>query len=91
MELFVIWFITLVATNEEIKSTQTDLLIAQHRTSVLEEQYESLANKHNILAGQHSAFYAGQQLVEQRQDQMLDAITKTVDDVLEHEHPHNHN
>jgi hypothetical protein len=43
------------------------------------------------LAGQHSAFYAGQQLVEQRQDQSLEAITKTVDDVLEHEHPHYHN
>ena len=81
MELFVIWFITLVATNEEIKSTQTDLLIAQHRTSVLEEQYESLANKHNILAGQHSAFYAGQQLVEQRQDQSLEAIQTQIDEL----------
>lgn len=88
MELFVIWFVTLVATSEEIKSTQAELLITQHRTSVLEEQYESLASKHNLLAAKHSSFYAGQQLVDEKQDQLID---KAISDVLEHEHPHNHN
>ena len=81
MELFVIWFITLVATNEEIKSTQADLLIAQHRTSVLEEQYESLANKHNLLASGHSAFYASQQIVDEKQDQSLEAIQTQIDEL----------
>ena len=88
MELFIIWFVTLVATGEEIKSTQAELLITQHRTSVLEEQYESLASKHNLLSAKHSSFYAGQQLVDEKQDQLID---KAINDVLEHEHPHNHN
>ena len=88
MELFVIWFVTLVATGEEIKNTQAELLITQHRTSVLEEQYESLASKHNLLAAKHSSFYAGQQLVDEKQDQLID---KAISDVLQHEHPHNHN
>ena len=80
MELFVIWFVTLVATGEEIKSTQAELLVTQHRTSVLEEQYESLASKHNLLAAKHSSFYAGQQLVDEAQDQRLDAIETKVNE-----------
>ena len=81
MELFVIWFVTLVATGEEIKSTQAELLVTQHRTSVLEERYESLASKHNLLAAKHSSFYAGQQLVDEAQDQRLDAIETKVDEL----------
>lgn len=86
MELFVIWFITLVATNEEIKSTQAELLITQHRTSVLEEQYESLASKHNILAGKHSSFYANQQLKNATTQDDLELLESRIE-VLEMEQP----
>jgi hypothetical protein len=81
MELFVIWFVAFVATGEAIKDTQTELMLTQHQVSVLEDEYESLASKHNLLAAKHSSFYAGQQLVDEAQDQRLDAIETKVNEL----------
>lgn len=86
MELFVIWFVTLVATGEEIKSTQAELLVTQHRTSVLEQQYESLAEKHNTLAGKYSARVAAQNITDQGQDGAIVILDMQVNDLQEHTH-----
>tara|TARA_B110000858_G_scaffold167950_1_gene196156 strand:+ start:203 stop:493 length:291 start_codon:yes stop_codon:yes gene_type:complete len=79
MEIFIIWFVTFVATGEMIKDNQAELLIAQHRTHVLEENYQSLAGKHNLLAARHSAYVAGQNLKDEKRDANLDLLNNRVD------------
>ena len=83
MELFVIWFVTLVATGEEIKATQADLAAAENRIVVLEEQVDKLDNRTVRIAAAHSAHVAAQNVEDAERDRNLQVIADRIDRIRE--------
>ena len=79
MELFVIWFMALVATGEEIKATQADLAAAEDRIVVLEEQVDELDTRTVKIAAAHTAHVAAQKLEDEERDRNLQLIADRID------------
>lgn len=86
MEIAVIWFLSMMALNEQIVSQGEQIVVLEKSIDDIEDHVEVIENGFVKLSTHHSAFYAGQQIKNDRVEASLEALKNITKDLGDHTH-----
>jgi len=79
MEVIAIWLMTMFALDTEVSSVRTDNQVLETEVSVLETELQETDGIANKTAIAHSAFYANQQVENDRLNDKIEALLERIE------------